>query len=260
MKAGQKLAFKGVQVALFPMQTMRVTQSPDEGFSHKGTKNIDIAGKDGGIENLYAPCDLTCVQNNNTSYHTVIFWSDDKVLLPDGTIDYISIRVLHDNDVKDTPVGKKFKQGDVFYQEGTQGFATGNHAHLCVAKGHTKKVVKHSSGWSDLDGSVLPSNAFFINDTKILDDGGLKWKTYIEPIKPDLPKFKIGDKVFIKKSAIRYATGQLIPPEYKKGGKYAQRPFTISFNGDKSMRKLVHGSWLLQEIKSWVKEEDLEKA
>lgn len=260
MKPNQKLANKdGVQVTLFPMEYMRITQSVDEGITHKGTMNIDIAGKDRGIDDLFAPVDLTCVQNNNTSYHTVIFWSDKKVLLPDGTIDYISIRVLHDNDVKDTPVGKKFKQGEIFYQEGTAGYATGNHAHLCVAKGHTKKVVKRESGWSDLDGSILPNDAFFINGTTIIDDGGLKWKNYVEPIIPDKPKLKVGDRVFIKKSAIRYATGQLIPPEYKKGGRYAQRPFTIAFDGDKSLRQLVHGSWLLKEIKSWVKEEDLEK-
>jgi len=242
MKAGQKLAFKGVQVALFPMQTMRVTQSPDEGFSHKGTKNIDIAGKDSGIENLYAPCDLTCVQNNNTSYHTVIFWSDEKVMLADGSVDYISIRVLHDNDVKDTPVGKKFKQGDVFYQEGTAGYATGNHVHLCVAKGHTKRVVKHASGWSDLSGSIMPNDAFLVNDTIIKDDGGLKWKTFVEPVEPEAP-FKVGDRV--KVIGVRYATKQLIPFWVKI------RTLTVGqIKGDRA---------LLKEIQSWVYIKDLKK-
>ena len=37
------------------MKYLNVTQSGDDSFSHKGDKAIDLAGRDGGIDELKAP-------------------------------------------------------------------------------------------------------------------------------------------------------------------------------------------------------------
>ena len=256
MKPNQKLATKdGVQVALFPLENMRVTQGVNDTYSHKNSLAIDLNTR-GVWDKVYAPFDCKVV-SKRTKHNEVIFQSLKPVLCADGNKSIVVLKLLHDNDISDITVGKTFKQGDKIYDEGGTG-ANGtvvyaNHIHLSVSKTPYDSKVS----WFDVD--VRPELVFFINDTKIIDNEGYNWKTYVEPIEPIKPKLKVGDRVFIKKTATTYATGQLIPPEYKKGGRYAQEPFTISFDGNNSMRKLVQGSWLLSEIKSWVEEEDLEK-
>lgn len=257
MKPNQKLALKdGTQVALFPLENMRITQGVNDSYSHKNSLAIDLNTR-GVFDKCYAPFDCKVV-SKKTKHNEVLFESLKPVLCADGTKSIVVLKLLHDNNISDIKLGQVFKQGDKIYDEGGTGangtivYAT--HIHLSVSK--TKYDSKVD--WFSVD--VRPELVFFVNDTNIIDNEGYEWKIFVEQIQPSEHKFKVGDKVFIKKSAIRYATGQLIPPEYKKGGKYAQRPFTIVFDGNKSLRKLVHGAWLLQELKSWVKEEDLEKA
>lgn len=236
MKAGQKLLHKGIEVALFPMEFMKVTQGAGGTYTHKGTLNIDLAGQDGGKSNLYAPCDLTVVKNSHTQSHEVIYWSDKKVLWANGTVDYISIRTLHDDVVSDLPVGKRIIQGEVMGQEGDTGQSDGNHTHLCVAKGHTKSISIKPSKFRDLAGSVPVNEVFHINDTVILKDGGMKWKVFVAPIEPVLPSIKVGSRVKIVGS--NYATGQHIPlwVKLRTHTVYQVKPDRV----------------LLKEIMSWV--------
>jgi len=262
MLKGQKLkTIGGVEVALLPMRYLRVTQTIDEdGTTHDGTLNIDLAGRDSGRDDMYAPVSWSVVRNSNTPNHEVIYWSDNKVLWANGTIDYISVRVLHDDVVIDLPVGRNFDQGDVCYQEGNTGDSQGNHIHLCVARGHTTKIIKHASGYRDLDGSVNPSDVFYINDTIVIKDGGLKWGIYVPPIvPPPIIPIKVGDKVFIKTTATTYLSGVKIPQSRKKGGVFAKNPYTIKQDGDTDRYKKNNGYWLLKEINSWVKKTEVER-
>lgn len=179
MKQGQRLTENGHDVALFPMDFLKITQPPLKvGDTHENTMNIDIAGIDGGISNLYAPFTMKVVQNNNTPNHEIIWWSTDLVKCADGSTSLLSMRTLHDDDVSDLKVGTIKIQGEVATQEGNTGQSQGNHSHLCIAKGHTTKLVKHQSGYHDLVGSVDPSTIFFVNDTVIGNTMGMNFKYY----------------------------------------------------------------------------------
>lgn len=168
---------------LFPMEVMTISQGVNDPFSHAGTMNIDLAGKDSGSDPIFAPADITVKWFGGDS-NGIIVWTNEPVLFADGTVNYASIRILHDNDISNLRVGQVYKQGDIFYQEGTAGWATGNHIHFNVAKGRTTEMVKHSevpNGYSDLKGSVHPASALFINNTTIKKNIGYDWKTYVVP-------------------------------------------------------------------------------
>ena len=60
MKAGQKLAFDSLQVALFPLENMRITQGVDGVLSHRKTKALDLSTV-GVFDTAYAPFDCEVV-------------------------------------------------------------------------------------------------------------------------------------------------------------------------------------------------------
>lgn len=184
MLQGQKLRTPtGVQALLFPMEVMTISQGVNDPFSHAGTMNIDLSGKDGGSDPVFAPADITVKWFGGDS-NGIIVWTNEPVLFADGTVDYASIRILHNNDISYLKVGQVFAQGDVFYHEGVAGWATGNHIHFNVAKGRTTTLIKHTevaNGYSDLKGSVHPASALFVNNTTIKQGLGYPWKTYTAP-------------------------------------------------------------------------------
>jgi hypothetical protein len=264
MKPNQKLSLKdGTQVALFPLENLRITQGVDNVYSHDNTFAIDLNTR-GVWDIAYAPFDCK-IMYKSVRFNSVVFQSLKPVLCADGTQSIVVLGLLHDNNISDVKLGQEFKQGDKIYDEGGAGVdgtvKYAHHIHLTVGKTPIKQgenpFFKNEKNDLEMKGEVHPADILFINDTNVINGLNYNWKIFVPPIDIGL---KIGDKVWIKKTAIRYATGQLIPPEYKRGGKYAQRPFTVVFDGNKSLRKLVHGSWLLQELRSWVKAEDLEKA
>jgi hypothetical protein len=184
MKAGQVIR----DVALFPMEWMQITQGMNTTFSHKGTKAIDIVGKDRTKEDAYAPIDCTLVWKDTKSGNGLCWQSDREVLWANGTIDFITFTMWHMNDISDYRVGQKFKQGEKIYEEGIAGNVTGMHIDLKVGKG------KYQGGYPLLQNEfkrwyikneVAPFDVFFINDTFIqVDkdgkklDGGYEWKVY----------------------------------------------------------------------------------
>ncbi len=165
------------EYAMFPMTTLNVTQGVGGSYSHAGTLAIDIAGKDGGIESAYAPFTGT-IKQIYKSYH-VWLESSNPVIWADGTIDYMTILVVHDNDTSDLYKGKVIKQGERFFEEGTAGKADGNHIHLEVSKG---KMT--GSGWHEnqygtwtVNNPVNPFDALFLSDTTIVKNTkGYNWR------------------------------------------------------------------------------------
>ena len=121
------------QSALFPTKYVNLTQKWGGG-THRYGYPIDVAGKDTGIDNFYAPFDGV-VKKIWENGHTVWLESTSKVKYADGTTDYATLSFTHDNKITDLKVGQVIKQGQVFYQEGTAGIATGNHVHLECSKG-----------------------------------------------------------------------------------------------------------------------------
>lgn len=165
------------EYAMFPMTTMNITQGVGGSFSHAGTLAIDIAGKDGGIESAYAPFSGTITKIYNK--FQVWLQSSNPVIWADGTIDYMTILVVHDNDTSDLYVGKPIKQGERFFEEGTAGYATGNHIHLEVAKGKMSGGgwYKNSYGTWTITNAVHPASALFVSDSTVIKNGyGYNWQ------------------------------------------------------------------------------------
>jgi hypothetical protein len=201
MKGNQKyLTPEGIEYAVFPQEVMTVTQNPDGAYSHAGTQNLDIAGLNAASQPAFAM--VTCqVIAKTVDTSGIIFESVYPVLFAAGYVDYLTYRMYHDNNTVDTVVGQVFKQGFKNYDEGVKGNATGNHIHLCVARGKYKGMrTVPSSGKLELINAVPPWEAMFINDTIIKNGGGNPWKEYRPMTIKKLPTSTVSTKL----AALRY--------------------------------------------------------
>lgn len=166
-----------MEKAVFMMDYLNITQKANGEFSHKGDKSIDIAGKDSGIDNFKAPF-TGIIRKIYTGDNAVWLESVDKVKYADGTIDYMTVLTIHDNDISNLKVGNVIQQGNIYYNEGNKGNATGNHIHLAVGKG---KFI--DSGWHQNEFRVWVIHnqydvhrALFLLDTvRIINDGNYNW-------------------------------------------------------------------------------------
>ena len=163
---------------MFPMKFMNITQGVNGALSHQGTYAIDNAGKDTGIDDVYAPCTMSIKYKDSAKNGNAVFaQSTDKVQFADGTIDYATFMFIRCNDVSHLHLGQTIKQGEAFYHEGTAGMATGNHCHIEVAKGsYDKPYVKNAQGRFMLPQSVHPASAFFVDGSQIKNGCGYQWK------------------------------------------------------------------------------------
>ena len=102
--------------------------------------------------------------------------SSDKVVYADGTVDYMTVVLMHDNNVADLSVGQIVTQGEYFYDAGVAGGATGTHVHIAINKG------KYKTG-SSLTGSgnVSVEDALFLPaDVDVKVSYGIDW-IYMAP-------------------------------------------------------------------------------
>ena len=166
-----------MEKAVLLMDTLNISQKANSNFSHKGDKAIDISGKDTGIESLKAPF-TGIIKRIYYNTNTVWLESIEKVKYADGTIDYMTIMTMHDNDISNLKVGDIIKQGSNYYEEGKKGYTTGNHIHLAVGKGKFT-----DNGWRLNDsGSWIINNQYDVykalylfDNIKILNSGGYNW-------------------------------------------------------------------------------------
>ena len=162
-----------IEKLVFGMDTMRISQGINGGYSHKGTMSIDFIGKDSGRDNFKAPCTSRIVRKTSA---TVYCESVYNVQCPNGYIGFINYSLTHDNNISDLWVGKVIPQGQVFFQEGDAGNATGNHIHMMTALG------KYTGGWYNsygnwmLKNSIEPYKVMYVhNSTNIVDGEGYHW-------------------------------------------------------------------------------------
>jgi hypothetical protein len=183
-----------MEKALFPLKYMRQTQGVNGEYSHQGTYAIDF-GNRGTKENLHAPFTGVIKKIYTQSGNGVWLESVDKVLWADGTIDYMTVLTLHDDDVSNLKVGDKVNQGQVYYQQGTAGNATGVHVHIEVGKGKFTGTgwYKNNNGIWMINNAVHPATALFLpEDVLVVDDGGNKWrKIFGSPVGRDINKDQI---------------------------------------------------------------------
>ena len=161
----------------FGMYSLNITQGRYSSFSHSGVNAVDIAGNDSGINNFYAHQDYKITQKFTGEYgNGFAFQSVNKMKFKDGSSDYLTLLMWHDNYINDLTIGQVIKSGSIMFSEGTSGYATGNHIHLECGKGHQHisslppDYGMHIPHWTNIE------NVFYlVEDTVIINDGGYNW-------------------------------------------------------------------------------------
>ena len=198
MQAGQRLVARdGYEVALFPLVALYDYQ--DEGVgTHAGTYNIDFHGYQWNGSQwtrqnnapLYAPCTCRLVYvypSGTGGGHGRCFQSVNPVHTPGG-LRYIMFFFGHDPNPPYNNVGDIVQQGALIYHTGTYGIATGDHVHTGAGEGTwvswSVSYTTRPSGHEDLTNHIHYWDAFYVNDTTILQGKGHDWKTWDEPPVP----------------------------------------------------------------------------
>lgn len=166
-----------MEKAMYPSKIIRITQKHGVG-THKRNYAVDEAGKDGGIGNIRAPFTGIIKRIYTNDANEVWLQSKNKVEYADGTKDYMTIMFAHDNSVTSLYVGKEIKQGEIFYQEGTKGQATGNHVHFECGRGKFSGTGWHNDNGSwDINNGKRVDECLWIDDTyTIKDTAGYKFR------------------------------------------------------------------------------------
>lgn len=177
---------------IFGMKCLNVSQigSGYDGKNHYShvSYEVDFAGMDSGVDvwrNKMPNTLWYCAGSWGTAStgNTRFFWSygtdkkPKKVLCADGALRYVTLALTHSN--KSYTVGKYYSHDEIMYQEGTSGYATGNHIHCEVCAGHTKTKVKNRLGGYNLANMLRADKCFFLLNgySYIKNGGGLSWKT-----------------------------------------------------------------------------------
>ena len=169
------------------VKDLNVTQGMNSSFSHKGVLAIDM-GK--ACEYLKAPF-TGIVKRTYPTDNEVWLESVDKVMFANGTIDYMTLLVMHDNSITSLPVGRVVNQGEIFYQPGTKGYATGPHIHITVGRGKFfgKGWYKNSNGQWCINNQYDITKALFLHKDVKVSNGMYNWKVtdnYHCDTKPDV--------------------------------------------------------------------------
>lgn len=222
MIRGQKLiASDGYEVALYPLESIRITQSCHGSTSHSSNKVSntglwDVTGASGDNPKgyIYAPFDgiVKAVLTGKTNGNQTMIQSKKKVHLANGKLDYACFGFGHDN-VLDIKVGQEVKQGDFIGNCGNYGnLVTGTHSHFLLGQGkwtHGNKIPtienKNGSTIFYMTNAIDIDKMFFINGVRTIDVSKLKenndnysfnWKTYEGGSSVDLSSYKVERNYF----------------------------------------------------------------
>ncbi len=152
------------ECAMFPAGVLQVSQIPYGSYSHSEDLATDIVPEG----DVFAPFTGEIVFRDS-SYGYIVLESLEKVHWADGSLDYMSVGFMHDNDITDLEPGQIIAQGTPFYQAGVRSpsaYITDAHVHLVVIRGK-------ASGLSNpFRGTDFPFDAFFLDtDTEVLVEG-----------------------------------------------------------------------------------------
>lgn len=153
-----------MQLAVFPMDIINVTQGEGGSYSHQGKLAIDFVGTHPKYP-YYAPFDCTCTMH--LPNEALLQWvSDDVVMCVDGIPRRIIFWAIHEcNPVHS--YGSKVKKGQLLGHTGVCGRVTGDHVHF--------EVWEYSNGGR---GTPLHMyNVFSVpKSVKIINGGGYNWR------------------------------------------------------------------------------------
>lgn len=191
MRAGQQLVNdQGIEICLFPLEYMYISQGEGGSYSHQGRWAMDFVGYDenGRVLNCpyYAPC--SCKVVSHGTYYNV-WQSLDQVITPTGK-KYVTFVVMHDDNPP--PLGTTAYQGQLIGHTGTNTSpggtpVTGDHVHISGANGTYQGWI---NGGRDLKNREHLYNLFYVNDTVLLRPLSYSWKTYHGGITPIVKKYK----------------------------------------------------------------------
>lgn len=173
----------GNQNVVFPLEFMYLTQGEFSNSTHKGMYAMDFQGMYNASTRRYrcpyfAPVDLELVAIADSSNHAYVYTSISEVNFIDGTSDYFTILVAHDNDTYN--IGRRVMQGLELGKTGTYGQVSGDHVHIEVKKGRYEGLVKNEYDISMLKNETHLYNIFGVNDTILLVDGNYNWQEFSE--------------------------------------------------------------------------------
>ncbi len=161
---------EGYEFALFPADVLCITQGYYDTYSHQKQNALDFTS---ASQSAFAPFTgkIVRIDRGYYRYNTVWLQSCDKVVYADGTVDYMTVVFMHDNNVSDLSVGQIVAQGEHFYQAGVAGGATGSHIHIACIKGAYKSSMVLTGS-----GDVFPEDALFVRaGTTVQSAYGLDW-------------------------------------------------------------------------------------
>ena len=165
---------------VFPFEYMYLTQGEGGSYSHAGTYAMDFQGygANGRIYNCpyYAPVDLHMVAIADSANHSYVYTSLEEVNFIDGTSDYFTLLVAHDDD--SYTIGRRVNQGQMLGKTGTYGIHTGDHVHMEAKKGTYEGCHYNSDGVYMLTNSTHLYDLFGVDDTFLIEDGGYNWRVF----------------------------------------------------------------------------------
>lgn len=179
MLKGDNSIRDGIEDFLCPFTDVYITQSGNSSFSHKGTYAFDIRGKVRGVRYpYYAPFDLKCIKVYK-DYGQALFQSLNKVRFANGRINYATFLTAHDDNMV-AYKNKIFRQGEILGHMGMKGNATGVHCHIEIEEGRDLRYYKNKYGVYMLNNEISIYDAFFIDNTNILNGNyNFKYKNSI---------------------------------------------------------------------------------
>ena len=189
MQAHQTMvATDGYEVALFPLEYMRISQGEGGSTSHQGSYAIDFLGWGANGRVLkcpcYAPVTMKVVYASSGTYR--IFESINKVHLADGSLDYLTIWFSHCDDNSPYYLGRVINQGEQCNSTGTNGNVSGDHSHIICKKGKYTGQVQVNGHWT-LRGQSHCYNCLYVNDTTLVRPLNYNWRTYQGGVTPPTP-------------------------------------------------------------------------
>ena len=159
----------GLESALYPANDVLITQAPYEEYSHAGQNAVDLQSS----SRIFAPY-TGIVISIDYNYNAVWLESLNKVLYADGTINYMTMVFMHDDDISDIYIGQIISQGEYFYDMGTAGGAEGSHVHISCFDG--KYDSASMTLYANTDSTVYITDALFLTEkSRIVDDAWLNW-------------------------------------------------------------------------------------
>lgn len=181
MKPAEKLkAADGLEVALFPCETLYLTEARDPDEHDVLALDFlprNLAGQPIVAMPCYAPFSGTLVYTGND--HNCILESDYKVHFANGDIAYMRVLVAHD--FQAPVLNTHYDQGDLFYHSGNYGQSTGEHLHMEIAKVDDKSIPYWNTGGIGLRNAIHMWDGLFVNNTVLLRPKDYPWKEYSGP-------------------------------------------------------------------------------